>query len=190
MKWYQKPWSAVLFLFLFFPVGLFLMWRYQPWKMGLKIAVTAVIGVIFIAVIVPGDPVPPGSPAAVMSLETGADFSTTSTAPAPTFSMPPMPTATTTSPSALATTLATVATMKSIAAATTTTTRQARFVVYWGHTGDKVHISPNCRTITNGVLSGTLDECKAEGHTDGWCGVCSGGWSDERFYREGNPYAD
>lgn len=63
------------------------------------------------------------------------------------------------------------------------------FIVYWGHTGNKVHISPNCRTIKNGVLSGTLDECKDAGHTEGWCGVCSEGWTDEKFLQAGNPNA-
>jgi len=73
--------------------------------------------------------------------------------------------------------------------ATATTKSPNKFIVYWGHTGDKVHISPTCRTITNGYLSGTLDECKSAGHTEGWCQVCSKGWSDERFLREGNPLA-
>lgn len=63
------------------------------------------------------------------------------------------------------------------------------FIVYWGNTGDKVHIKPDCRTIKNGVLSGTLEECKAAGHTEGWCGVCSPNWSDEQFLKNGNPYA-
>ena len=63
------------------------------------------------------------------------------------------------------------------------------FIMYWGNTGDKVHIKPNCSTIKNGVLSGTLEECKAAGHTGGWCQVCSKGWTDERFLKDGNPYA-
>ena len=61
--------------------------------------------------------------------------------------------------------------------------------VYWGHTGEKVHISPNCRTIKNGALSGTLAEARAAGRGD-WCKVCSKGWSDERLKSEGNPNAD
>jgi hypothetical protein len=64
-----------------------------------------------------------------------------------------------------------------------------KFVVYWGHTGDKVHIKPDCRTIKNGALSGTLDAAKAAGHTNGWCGVCSGGMTDEVFLKNGNPNA-
>lgn len=64
-----------------------------------------------------------------------------------------------------------------------------KFIVFWGNTGDKVHIDPSCRTIKNGVLKGTLEECKSAGHTKGWCGVCSDGWSDERFLRDGNSNA-
>lgn len=61
-------------------------------------------------------------------------------------------------------------------------------VVYWGQTGEKIHINPDCRTIKNGAISGTLEEAKTEGR-DGWCGVCSKGWTDEKFLQEGNPYA-
>ena len=79
---------------------------------------------------------------------------------------------------------------------TTTTTASALTtakvnpkIVYWGHTGEKLHIDPNCRTIKNGALSGSLDEAKAVGHSD-WCQVCSKGWSDEKFLESGNPYAE
>lgn len=66
---------------------------------------------------------------------------------------------------------------------------QGKMVVYWANTGNKIHIKPNCHTIKKGVLSGTLAEAKAAGR-EGWCGVCSKGWTDERFMKSGNPYAD
>lgn len=66
---------------------------------------------------------------------------------------------------------------------------QGKMVVYWANTGDKIHIKPTCHTIKKGVLSGTLAEAKAAGR-EGWCGVCSKGWTDERFLKSGNPYAD
>ena len=69
------------------------------------------------------------------------------------------------------------------------TAPQGKMVVYWANTGDKIHIKPNCHTIKKGVLSGTLAEAKAAGR-EGWCGVCSKGWTDERFLKNGNPYAD
>ena len=71
----------------------------------------------------------------------------------------------------------------------TTAAPQGKIVVYWANTGDKIHIKPNCHTIKKGVLSGTLAEAKAAGR-EGWCGVCSKGWTDERFLKSGNPYAD
>jgi hypothetical protein len=61
------------------------------------------------------------------------------------------------------------------------------FTVFWGHSGDKVHLNPNCITIRNGVFSGTLEEAVKAGHTEGWCQVCSKGWTDERFLESGNP---
>ena len=61
-------------------------------------------------------------------------------------------------------------------------------IVYWGHTGEKIHIDPDCRTLKNGALSGTLEEAKAAGRSD-WCKVCSKGWSDEKFLQSDNPYA-
>jgi hypothetical protein len=64
-----------------------------------------------------------------------------------------------------------------------------KFVIFWGNTGDKLHIDPTCRTIKNGVLSGSYEQAIAAGHTEGWCKICSDGWTDARFWREGNPYA-
>lgn len=47
-KWYQKTWVIVLMLIIFFPVGLFLLWKYTNLKKPLKILITALIGLIFI----------------------------------------------------------------------------------------------------------------------------------------------
>jgi hypothetical protein len=65
-----------------------------------------------------------------------------------------------------------------------------KFVIFWGNTGNKLHIDPACRTIKNGVLNGSYEQAIAAGHTEGWCQVCSKDWTDDRFWREGNPYAD
>lgn len=49
-KWYEKTQFTVFMIFLFFPIGLFLMWKYRNnWHIGVKIAITALI--IFIIVI-------------------------------------------------------------------------------------------------------------------------------------------
>lgn len=48
ISWYQKTWAIVLFLFLFFPVGLFLMWKYSKFKTVPKAIITALVAFIFI----------------------------------------------------------------------------------------------------------------------------------------------
>src|SRR5699024_11695797 len=47
-KWYEQTWVIVLFLIFFFPVGLFLMWRYGKWTTIVKTIVTVVIDVLFL----------------------------------------------------------------------------------------------------------------------------------------------
>lgn len=47
-KWYQKTGSIIALLILFFPVGLFLMWRYAKWKTIVKICVTAIFLLLII----------------------------------------------------------------------------------------------------------------------------------------------
>jgi hypothetical protein len=41
-KWYQRSGGIVLLLFLFFPAGLYLMWRYATWNKGVKWIVTGI----------------------------------------------------------------------------------------------------------------------------------------------------
>src|SRR5699024_10261846 len=47
-KWYEQTWVIVLFLIFFFPVGLYLMWRYAKWPTVVKTIVTAGIAVLFL----------------------------------------------------------------------------------------------------------------------------------------------
>ncbi|MCL2095271.1 MAG: hypothetical protein FWH10_00030 [Oscillospiraceae bacterium] len=79
------------------------------------------------------------------------------------------------------------------------TEKPKHFIVFWGHTGNKMHISPTCRTITNEVLSGTYEEAFAFGRDDGWCKACRRpiGWGydendgyDKWFFEYGNPNID
>jgi len=46
-KWYQKTLFIILLLILFFPVGLFLMWKYANWKPKTKWIITGVFIAIF-----------------------------------------------------------------------------------------------------------------------------------------------
>ena len=48
MKWYQQSWATILFLILFFPVGLVLMWMHMRWNIVVKVIITCVI-VLFAA---------------------------------------------------------------------------------------------------------------------------------------------
>lgn len=57
--WFVKRWLTILLIILFFPLGLYLMWKYQPWKkytkIGITLIITLIIGVFtFLAIIIPG----------------------------------------------------------------------------------------------------------------------------------------
>jgi len=45
-KWYQQTWGVVLMLVLFFPMGLYLMWKHAQWGKGVKIGVTSALVVL------------------------------------------------------------------------------------------------------------------------------------------------
>lgn len=47
-KWYHTNVGIVVVLFLFFPAGLYLMWRYATWKTGVKWKVTGIVTVLFL----------------------------------------------------------------------------------------------------------------------------------------------
>lgn len=47
-KWYEKNLAIILFLIFFFPVGLFLMWKYSKWNKTIKIVISVFFGLILI----------------------------------------------------------------------------------------------------------------------------------------------
>lgn len=47
-KWYEKTPAIVLLLIFFFPVGLYLMWKYTNWAKGAKIGVSILAGIVVI----------------------------------------------------------------------------------------------------------------------------------------------
>lgn len=49
LKWYQKPTGVILLLIIFFPVGLYLMWKNDMWTKKTRQIVTAVIAVFLLA---------------------------------------------------------------------------------------------------------------------------------------------
>ncbi len=50
--WYTQTWVAILALVLFFPVGLFLMWRFTSWEAWVKTVITAAGALLAIIIIV------------------------------------------------------------------------------------------------------------------------------------------
>lgn len=49
---YEKTWFIIFLLIFFFPVGLFLMWKYSHWSKAVKVIVTILIGLMVIFTIV------------------------------------------------------------------------------------------------------------------------------------------
>lgn len=47
-KWYEKNAGIILFLIFFFPIGLFLMWKYSRWNKVAKIAISVVGALVII----------------------------------------------------------------------------------------------------------------------------------------------
>lgn len=48
-KWYEKNLSIILFLIFFFPVGLFLMWKYSRWNKVIKIVISIFFGIAVVS---------------------------------------------------------------------------------------------------------------------------------------------
>ncbi|WP_113930472.1 hypothetical protein [Bacillus sp. P14.5] len=49
MKFYEKTWFTVLTLLLFFPLGLFLMWRYQKFNKAARIIISIFFGFLIVS---------------------------------------------------------------------------------------------------------------------------------------------
>lgn len=49
---YEKTWFIILLLIFFFPVGLFLMWKYSQWNKAVKIIVTILVGLMVVFTVV------------------------------------------------------------------------------------------------------------------------------------------
>lgn len=43
VAWYERPSNVICFLILFFPVGLFLMWKNMKWSIPVKIIITVLV---------------------------------------------------------------------------------------------------------------------------------------------------
>jgi hypothetical protein len=49
LKWYQKPTGVIILLIIFFPVGLYLMWKNDMWTKKTRWIVTGVLAVFVLA---------------------------------------------------------------------------------------------------------------------------------------------
>lgn len=66
-KFYQKTWFMVLMLFLFAPVGIFLIWKYKKFNTVARVVISILFASVFIAVIMPTTDSPDDSQNAVAS---------------------------------------------------------------------------------------------------------------------------
>lgn len=53
-KWYKSTWAILVLLVLFFPAGLFLMWRYSKWNSKVKWIVSGIFGLLLITTFASG----------------------------------------------------------------------------------------------------------------------------------------
>lgn len=51
-NFYQKTWFCVLMLICFFPIGLFLMWKYEKFNQTVRIIITGLFAVLFLSPVV------------------------------------------------------------------------------------------------------------------------------------------
>lgn len=99
MKWYQKSWGIILILIVFFPIGIYLMWRYAKWNKIIKSVITGIFALMVIgSVSTPEQESSTSNYAAVDTTATGqATFTPEPTEPSipptekPTESPSPMP---------------------------------------------------------------------------------------------------
>jgi len=81
-KWYQKTPIIILALILFFPAGLFLMWKYSGWNKAVKIIITVVLALLTIGIIASdsdpeGDSTPQNSESNIYATQSTTPVTTT-----------------------------------------------------------------------------------------------------------------
>ncbi len=98
VPWYRRTWGTLLLLVLFFPAGLYLVWRRQPWRSGVKWALTGATALFLTIAVAAGGSAPPPRPAGDLSAPLASQ-----PVSAPVTTSPAMPTATSPSGGATAT---------------------------------------------------------------------------------------
>ncbi len=82
-KWYQQTWGIVLLLILFFPVGIYLMWRYADWSQKAKIIVSVIFAIITVSIAMN-----PAEPKTQQAKQEEKSQATVQQKPTPTFDVP------------------------------------------------------------------------------------------------------
>lgn len=67
-EWYKNGWLAALMIFIFFPIGLFLMWKYTNWNSKVKWGITGFIAILILAIAL----TPPAPETKTASTQSGA----------------------------------------------------------------------------------------------------------------------
>lgn len=49
LKWYQRPIAVILFLIFFFPVGIYLMWKFNLWNKTSRVLISVFFGLFVFA---------------------------------------------------------------------------------------------------------------------------------------------
>ena len=52
MVWYHRTWSIILAIIIFWPLGIFLMWKYKKWPKKFKVALTVAYAILTIVLVV------------------------------------------------------------------------------------------------------------------------------------------
>ncbi len=188
-KWYQKSWFTILMLIIFFPAGIYLMWKHTNWNKIVKIVITVFFAFIMSVALFGDD--------SDTTAETGNNITTSDTTATVTEPKTSTTKTTTKETTTEATTEATTTeastketttvetttesttkettTKETTKAATTQTTTnyippvaESDEIVYVTNTGTKYH-NYGCRHLKS-VIEISLDDAIASGYTP--CGTC------------------
>ncbi|MBE6858299.1 MAG: hypothetical protein E7498_02545 [Ruminococcus sp.] len=138
--WYKRTWGIILMLILFFPIGLYLLWRYSKWNTTVKGVVTGIVSLFVIAAMAGNDnkePEPDRSmPSQLVteetteaSSETGSEATTDTTTESETTTTATSSEATTESVAATKANITTSAKVTTVTKAETTTTTTTTVIV-------------------------------------------------------------
>lgn len=146
LPWYRRTWGTLLLLVVFFPAGLFLMWRRQSWGRGTKWSLTAATALVVLIALATGGSSPPTSSANLATLTTPASTAAPVTSSAQLPSLPTTAVAPSTSHNTAAARVTTTAPVVRPAPSSQHTSRSAPTSVAAPSSAPV----PGCYPLTNG----------------------------------------